>query len=83
MTTKTITVTENAYYALKAMKNNKESFSETIVRVSGKKPLNYFFGCLSKKSGEELERVIIENRKNRNKSHEKRMKHIIENFGGA
>ena len=63
MSTKTITVTEDAYNALKALKEPRESFSETILRVAKKRSLNHFYGVLSKETGERLEKVVMENRK--------------------
>lgn len=80
MTTKTITITEDAYEALRGLKDTRESFSETILRVAKKKPLDEFFGVLSKESGAKLERAILELRQKRNLSHRTRMKRIVEAF---
>ena len=77
MAVKTITVREDAYEALKAMKASNESFSGTILRIAKRKPLSSFFGALSKESGESLERAIIERRKRNMKLHRTRMKRII------
>ncbi len=77
MTTKTITVTKNAYEALKSLKSHSESFSETILRISNKRPLSQFFGVLSEESGERLESAILEMRKKRNESHKERLKRIV------
>jgi predicted CopG family antitoxin len=81
MATKTITVTEDAYEALKALKTRGESFSETIIRVAKRKPLSAFFGALSKESGERLERAVSELRERRNAAHRARMKHIARELG--
>ncbi len=78
MVTKTITVTEGAYDALKALKGSNESFSETIIRIAKRKPLSYFYGALSKEGGERLEKTIKEMRKTRNKAHHRRLKQIVE-----
>ena len=78
MSTKTITVTEDAYEALRALKEKNESFSDMILRVAKKKPLSSFFGILSGKNGEEFENAIMEGRKIRNESHKKRMKKLME-----
>lgn len=78
MTTKTITVTEDAYEALRALKEPNESFSKTILRVAKRKPLSSFSGILSGKSGEEFEKAIIEGRKIRNEAHKKRIKKLME-----
>ena len=77
MATKTITVTEDAYEALKAMKAKNESFSKMILRVSKRKPLSYFYGALSKEDGEKLEKVIMENRKSNKKLHKARFERLF------
>ncbi len=80
MATKTITVTVKAYNTLKSMKKERESFSETILRVSGRKPLREFFGCISKETGNKMENAIREMRKEGNKAYEKRvLKNILIN----
>lgn len=78
MATKTITVTENAYDALKSLKASSESFSELFLRIAKRKSLSSFFGVLSAESGERLEKAIIEGRKMRNAAHRVRMKKIID-----
>jgi predicted CopG family antitoxin len=80
MVVKTITVTKDAYAALKALKEPRESFSETILRVAKRKPLSAFFGVLGKESGERLEKAVLEMRKRRNEAHRARMKEIIRAF---
>ena len=82
MATKTITVTEDAYEALKALKDKNESFSETILRVAKRKPLSYFYGCLSKESGEKLENAIMEARKKRNAAHAERLQRLTQALKG-
>lgn len=76
MATKTITVTEDAYYALNALKRENESFSEMSIRISRRKPLGEFFGVLSKEGGERLENAIMEMRKKRAAGHKERMRRI-------
>ncbi len=78
MATKTITVRESAYEAVKSMKEPGESFSDMFLRISKKKPLSAFFGILSGKAGEEFEKAILEARKRRNKVHKERMNKVIE-----
>ena len=77
MSSKTITVTKDAYEALRALKETNESFSDTILRVAKRKPLSFFYGCLSKESGKKLEETIMEMRKIRSESHKKRIEKII------
>ena len=73
MATKTISVTEEAYDILKAKKEDTESFSEVIVKLSGKKKLSSFFGALSEESALSLENEIKEMRKVHRKTHLKRL----------
>ena len=80
MVVKTITVTEDAYNALKSLKEEHESFSKTILRVSRRKPLNAFFGILGKEGGAELRKNVAEMRKRRNAAHDARIKMIINTF---
>ena len=77
MATKTITVTEDAYMALKSLKAPRESFSETIMRVSKRKPLSSFYGILSKEKGEKLEKNISDFRKKRGELYKKRLGLIV------
>ena len=71
MSTKTISITQEAYDILKAKKNSNESFSKAIVRLSSKAPLASFAGVLSKKRVDEIEKSIssgrIEHRKRQGK----------------
>ncbi|HLC67149.1 MAG TPA: antitoxin VapB family protein [Candidatus Nanoarchaeia archaeon] len=76
MATKTITVTTDAYEALRAMKAVRESFSETILRVAKRKPLSTFYGALEPKTGAALEKTITEMRKRRNAAHYQRQKYL-------
>lgn len=57
MTTKTLTIMEDAYKLLKEHKLENESFSEEIRRIMSKKrgrKLSEFFGILSDKEGEDM-----------------------------
>ena len=74
MTTKTISITEEAYNILKEKKSLSESFSEVLVRLSGKKKLSSFYGALSEKSADKLEKSIKDFRKNHKLLHERRLK---------
>ena len=62
MSTKTITVTEEAYERLASKKREKESFSEVINRITNKKSLLDFAGILSEKEGSNLINIIKESR---------------------
>lgn len=76
MATKTITVTEGAYTALKSLKAPRESFSETIIRVSKRKPLSSFYGILGREKGARLEKNISNLRKSRGELYKKRLERI-------
>ncbi len=72
MTTKTISITEEAYNTLKSKKEPNESFSEIIVRLSGRKSLSSFIGVLSPESADALEKSVKESRKRHKFMHQKR-----------
>ena len=80
MSTKTLTITEDAYESLKRLKTENESFSKTILRITGKRPLREFFGILSEESGKEFEKNIYETRKKRNELRQERIKKIMKAF---
>lgn len=64
MATKTLTIMEDAYEALKACKGEDESFSDTIRRIAGKKrDLSRFFGIWSEEYANAIEKSIKERRK--------------------
>lgn len=83
MTTKTITVTEEAYRTLVAMKQKNESFSQTILRVGKRRPLSDFYGILSKEAGEELKNNIALIKRNRTFSRKKRIEKITKALQGG
>lgn len=83
MVVKTITVTENAYEAIKSLKLPRESFSETILRIAKRKPLSEFFGVISTRTGERMEHAIVESRKRRNKAHMARVDYIVKSLKGC
>ena len=72
MATKTISITEDAYYSLKEKKTEHESFSEVILRFSGKKSLESFFGALSAKTADAIEQDIKEMRGKHKEMHKNR-----------
>ena len=72
MATKTLTITEDAYTILKEKKTEHESFSDVILRFSGKRSLESFFGALSGKTADAIEEDIKEMRGKHKEMHKKR-----------
>ncbi len=58
MATKTLTITEDAYERLAMMKEETESFSDIINRITGKVSLLSVAGLLTEKEADELEKKI-------------------------
>ena len=63
MATKTISITEEDYERLKMNKEPRESFTDVINRITGKKDIMQLAGIFSKEEGEKLEKIIKERRK--------------------
>jgi len=80
MSVKTITVKEAAYNALKSKQEANESFSDTILRITKRRPLSDFFGVLSKGTGERMEKAIMESRKKYTKEYAERVKTIAKSL---
>jgi len=58
MATKTISITEEAYERLKTRKNENDSFSEVIYKITGKRSLLEIAGSLSKEEASKVEEEI-------------------------
>lgn len=58
MATKTITITEDAYERLNALKENQESFSEAIRRLTSKIKLSDFAGILNNEEARNMKERI-------------------------
>lgn len=82
MVVKTITITKIAYDALKSLKSENESFSNTILRVAKRRPLSDFIGVLSEESAAKLERCVQESRKRHTEEHRIRVKKIVDALEG-
>ena len=67
MATKTISISEEAYSLLKNMREGKESFTETIIKIAKKDPLTRLAGILTKKEADELRDHIKVSRETINK----------------
>ncbi len=60
MATKTISITEDAYGRLAALRKGNESFSEIIGELTNKANIFDFFGVLNKEDADKLEKSIKE-----------------------
>lgn len=58
MSTKTITITDEAYNRLKAAKEEGESFTKAIIKITKKNPLDALVGILTKEDANELRENI-------------------------
>ena len=58
MSTRNITITEEAYEKLKIRKDERESFTDVIIRLTNKGDIMKFAGILSEKEADELEKNI-------------------------
>lgn len=54
MGTRTISVSDDAYHRLRRLKREKESFSDAIVRLTGRGDLTRFAGSVSRGFAREL-----------------------------
>jgi predicted CopG family antitoxin len=63
MGTKNISISEEAYERLAALKRPNESFTEVVNRLTMKRSILELAGILSEKEGEEIRREIVELRK--------------------
>lgn len=80
MSTKTVSLSEDAYERLKSLKKKKESFSDVVRRITDKTYLRNFHGVLSEKAAEELERSVTKIREEHEKSHEERLRETEESL---
>ncbi len=78
MTVKTITVTEEAYNALRKMKEDEESFSRVIIRLSERKKINLvkYSGILSEKRADELKVIAKKTRDRASEDVRKRVRNV-------
>ena len=68
MPTRTISISEEAYRRLKALKREGESFSDVILRLTSKSSPWSLAGILSEEEGKELEKILAENRERSRKA---------------
>lgn len=67
MSTKTISISEEAYNLLKNAKEEHESFTDAILKVARKDPLSGLVGILAPKDAEEIRRNVRNLRKRADK----------------
>ncbi|MHA1489976.1 MAG: antitoxin VapB family protein [Promethearchaeota archaeon] len=73
MASKTIMIQEETYQLLLKLKKENESFNDVIIRLIYKKQdLTPFFGLLTKKEGNEIEKAIEEARKANERAEQQR-----------
>ena len=58
MATKTISITEEAYERLKMRKENNESFTDVINKITGKRNIMELAGILSNNEAEQMKKHI-------------------------
>ena len=76
MATKTISLSEDAYDRLRAMKREGESFSDVVRRLTRGVRLSEFHGTLSAETAAELEAGIEAARSDRNERRRQRLESI-------
>jgi predicted CopG family antitoxin len=76
MGTRTISVSDEAYARLKALKRQGESFSDVISRLTSRKHLSELAGVLNEKEAKSLEKTIAALRNRRKKQLEKTLEEL-------
>lgn len=76
MSTKSITITEDAYNRLKSLKNKKDSFSDVINRVTGRRPLSELSDLADKEEAEEIVEKVEEVREEMNEEMRDRVEEV-------
>jgi predicted CopG family antitoxin len=82
MATKTISLSEDAYERLKAMKRENESFSDVVRRLTRGVELEDYYGILDEDTGAELAAVVERRREAETDAHDDRVDGVAEQFDG-
>jgi len=67
MGTKNISISDEAYERLKAIKKSRESFTDVINRLTGRRSVMELAGVLSKEEAREMKKIVKEIRKKSSK----------------
>ena len=73
MGTTTISLSDDAYERLKAMKREGESFSDVVRRLTAGVEIGEYYGVLDDETGSELAAVVAERRQETTDTHEDRV----------
>ena len=76
MSTKTISITEDAYERLACKKSGSDSFSDVIMKLTGKASLMDIAGILTKEESKAMRKHIEERRKSMRSQMEKTSKRL-------
>lgn len=80
MSTKTVSLSEDAYERLKSLKEDKESFSDVVRKITETSNVSKFHGVLSEDTADEIEESIRENREGNRERHSERVKSIADDL---
>ena len=81
MSTKTISLAEDAYDRLKAHKREGESFSDVVRRLTGEDfSLADYHGALDGDTADELDRIVASRREARSETHRERVRRIADDL---
>jgi len=78
MGTKTISLADDAYEQLKAEKQEGESFSDVVRRLTERVSLDDYYGVLGDETGEQLEDAIESRRRKRTEESNARVQRIAD-----
>jgi predicted CopG family antitoxin len=80
MSTKTVSLSEDAYKRLKSLKEDNESFSDVVRKVTKSSRISKFHGVLSEEKANEIEEKIHEHRERNREKHSDRVEEIADDL---